>query len=92
MMIEIFRSKELSKLWEGSRTKIDVRFHSRIETRLDALDAATKAEDMNLPGFNFHQLVGNNPTRYSVHVNGPWCLTFEFTNGSAFNIDFEQYH
>jgi proteic killer suppression protein len=91
-MIESFRNKELAKLWEGTRTRIDRRFHSRIEARLDALDAATKAEDMNLPGFDYHQLVGNNPVRYTVHVNGPWCITFEFNNGNAYNVDFEQYH
>lgn len=70
-MIETFRNKELSKLWAGTRTRIDGRLHSRIEARLDALDAATVAEDMNLPGFDYHQLVGTNPTRYTVHVNGP---------------------
>jgi proteic killer suppression protein len=25
-------------------------------------------------------------------VNGPWCITFEFKGGDAFNVDFEQYH
>lgn len=30
--------------------------------------------------------------RYSIHVNGPWCITFEFENGSAYRVDFEQYH
>lgn len=91
-MIESFRNKELSKLWAGSRTRIDVRLHARVEARLDALDAATKAEDMNLPGFDYHQLVGHNPTRFSIHVNGPWCITFEFSDGNAYNVDFEQYH
>ena len=47
---------------------------------------------MNLPGFNFHALNGFSPTRYSVHVNGPWCLTFEFEDGDAVRVDFEQYH
>jgi len=47
---------------------------------------------MNLPGFDYHQLAGNNPMRYTVHVNGSWFITFEFTNGSAYNVDFEQYH
>jgi proteic killer suppression protein len=25
-------------------------------------------------------------------VNGPWCITFEFENGDAYRVDFEQYH
>jgi proteic killer suppression protein len=43
------------------------------------------------PGFDFHALRGFKPTRYSVHVNGPWCITFEFDNGDACRVDFEQY-
>jgi toxin HigB-1 len=27
-----------------------------------------------------------------VHVNGPWCITFEFEDGDAIRVDFEQYH
>ena len=47
---------------------------------------------MNIPGFNFHALGGFVPTRYTVHINGPWCLTFEFDAGDALRVDFEQYH
>jgi proteic killer suppression protein len=44
-----------------------------------------------LPGFDFHPLRGR-PQRYSVHVNGPWCITFEFDGEGADRVDFEQYH
>ena len=37
-------------------------------------------------------LRGFKPTRFSVHVNGPWCIAFEFEDGDAYRIDFEQYH
>ena len=47
---------------------------------------------MNLPGFDFHALKGFVPVRYTVHVNGPWCITFEFEKGDAWRVDFEQYH
>ena len=33
-----------------------------------------------MPGFDFHKLRGA-PVRYSVHVNGPWCLTFGWVLG-----------
>jgi len=48
-------------------------------------------EEMNVPGFDFHALRGN-PIRYTVHVNGPWCVTFELEEGDALRVDFEQYH
>lgn len=47
---------------------------------------------MNVPGFDFHPLRGFVPIRYSVHVNGPWCIAFEFEGGNAYRVDFEQYH
>lgn len=89
-MIKSFRSKALADLWsEGRTAKIDVKMHKRILIRLDRLDAATVPEHMNLPGFDFHTLKGFVPTRYTVHVNGPWCITFEFESGDAFRVDFE---
>jgi proteic killer suppression protein len=91
-MIRTFRNKELAALWESGRSRIDKRFHSRILERLDALDVASKASDMNVPGYDFHPLRGFHPTRYSIHVNGPWCITFEFADGDALRVDFEQYH
>jgi proteic killer suppression protein len=66
--------------------------HRRILVRLDRLDAASAHEEMRLPGFDFHALEGSKPTRYAIHVNGPWCLTFEFEDGDACRVDWEQYH
>jgi len=92
-VIRSFRSKALAELWEKGRTaKIDARMHGRILRRLDRLAASARPEEMNLPGFDFHPLKGFSPTRYTVHVNGPWCITFEFDASDAARVDFEQYH
>jgi len=92
-MIRSFKNKGLAELFEkGTTAKIDKKLHSRIIVRLDALDAASAPEQMKLPGFDFHPLNGFDPTRYTVHVNGPWCVTFEFDDQDATNVDFEQYH
>lgn len=90
-MIQSFRNKELAVLWETGRSKIAPKFHERIRVRLDRMDAALALQEMALPGFNFHPLKGK-PQRYSIHVNGPWCLTFEFENGDCLRVDLEQYH
>lgn len=91
-MLKTFRSKALADLWASSKAKkIDARMHKRILVRLDRMDAAATLEEMNLPGFDFHPLKGK-PQRYSIHVNGPWCLTFEFEDGDVYRVDFEQYH
>lgn len=76
---------------EGKSHKLEQKLVARCLRRLDALDQAEKPEDMNIPGFNFHGLQGN-PKRYSVHVNGPWCITFEWRGTDAWAVDLEQYH
>ena len=92
-MIRTFRSKALADLWsKGRSAKIDARLRARILVRLDRLNVVSAPEQMNLPGFDFHALKGFTPTRYTVHVNGPWCLKFEFDAGDALRVDLEQYH
>jgi proteic killer suppression protein len=92
-VIKSFRSKGLGELWsKGSTAKVDAKLQRRILARLDALDAAVRPEDMDIPGFDFHPLRGFKPRRYTVHVNGPWCVTFEFEGPDATQIDLEQYH
>lgn len=92
-MIRSFRNKALARLFEtGKSPKIDAKLQKRILLRLDRLEQAERPEDMNLPGFDFHALKGFQPTRYTVHVNGPWCITFEFDGKDAARVDLEQYH
>jgi hypothetical protein len=40
--------------------------------------------------YDFHGLEGK-PKRYRIHVNGPWCITFEWVEGGAWRVDLEQY-
>ena len=92
-MIQSFRHKGLAELWASGRTgKIDAKLQKRILVRLDRLNVAVRVEEMNLAGFDFHALRGFAPVRYTVHVNGPWCITFEFEQEDAWRVDLEQYH
>ena len=92
-MIRTFRSKTLDELWsKGRAVKIDAKLHKRILIWLDAINKAARVEALNVTGFNFHALKGHNPARYTIHINGPWCITFEFDDGHAYRVDFEQYH
>ena len=92
-MIKTFLSKGLDELWSaGATRRINATLHRRIIRRLEVLDLAVRPQDMQMPGFDFHALSGFNPTRYTVHVNGPWCITFAFEGNDAVDVDFEQYH
>jgi len=65
---------------------------SRAVMILDILDQAEALHDLKLPGLDFHSLQGYHPPRYTVHINGPWCITFEFSDGEVRRVDLEQYH
>jgi len=59
---------------------------------LVALDTSHSLEDMNVPGFRLHPLKGESKGRWSVWVNANWRLTFEFKDGHAYVLDYEDYH
>jgi proteic killer suppression protein len=92
-VIKSFKHKGLAELWEkGHTARIDSKLHARILRRLDRLDVAVMPAEMNLPGFDFHPLRGFKPIRYTVHINGPWCVTFAFEGTDAVDVNWEQYH
>jgi toxin HigB-1 len=78
-MIISFRRKDLKDLFEVGKTgKIDHKLHKRIINRLDALDHATAPSQMNVPGFDFHELHGFKPPRYSVFGPRQWAVVHYF--------------
>jgi proteic killer suppression protein len=92
-VIRSFSSQALRSFWEKSdASKIAPKLTSRIARRLDALDQAATPDEMNIPGFDFHGLKGDRKDTYSVHVNGPWCITFRWDGQDAIDVDFENYH
>ena len=92
-MIRTFRHKGLADLCNaGKSAKVRTDLQARALRRLDALNAAHDLSELNMPGFDFHALEGLKPTRYSLHVNAPWCITFEWLDGEALRVDLEQYH
>lgn len=60
--------------------------------QLAALDTAHVIDDMNLPGFRLHPLRGDKAGRWSITVSGNWRMTFEFREGNAYVLDYEDYH
>ncbi|MBU3611621.1 type II toxin-antitoxin system RelE/ParE family toxin [Polynucleobacter sp. MG-27-Goln-C1] len=91
-MIQSFIHKGLQELFtEGKSSKINRVLVSRTLRRLDAIDSAMSLSDLNVPGFNFHGLEGK-PKRFSIHINGPWCITFEWLEENAYRVNLENYH
>jgi len=91
-MIRSFKSRALADFWHrDDASKIRSDLVARLRIRLSRLNAAQQPNEMNVPGFNFHRLLGK-PVRYTVHVNGPWCLTLAWEEEDAVRVDLEQYH
>ena len=91
-MIESFTHKGLKELFETGVTKrIRPDSVQRCSDRLEILDAASSLESLNLSGYQFHPL-HTRPVRHSIHVNGPWCITFRWDAGRVLKVDLEQYH
>jgi toxin HigB-1 len=91
-VIESFWHRGLRELFETGRSaRVRADLHRRALIRLAAIDATATLEALQQPGFDFHALRGR-PRRYSIHVNGPWCITFEWREGRALRVDLEQYH
>jgi proteic killer suppression protein len=90
-MIRSFRHKGLAELFaDGDSAKVRPDLRKRCLRKLDVLHQASVLSDLNVPGFDFHRLEGEQ--RYTIHVNGPWCITFEWRDGDAWRVDLQQYH
>ena len=92
-MIKSFRHKGLRKVFEtGSTSGVQASHAKRLRMQLAALDTSQTIADMNVPGFALHPLKGEMRGRWSISVSGNWRLTFEFKDGNAYVLDYEDYH
>ncbi|MEI9995070.1 MAG: type II toxin-antitoxin system RelE/ParE family toxin [Rhizomicrobium sp.] len=92
-MIKTFKDKGLKELFERGRTsRIATRFHDRCREILDVINRAAHTNQMNLPGYVLHPMHQFDPIRWTIRVTAQWRITFEFRDGDAYRVDFEQYH
>jgi len=92
-VIKSFRHKGLKRLYEtGSVSGVQTAHGNRLRMLLIALDTAREIGDMDIPGFKLHSLKGKLKGRWAVSVTGNWRVTFEFREGHAYILDYEDYH
>jgi proteic killer suppression protein len=93
VVIRSIRHKGLRRFHAtGSTAGIQPSHARKLRMQLAALETAITIENMNLPGFRLHPLVGAERGRWSIWVNGNWSLTFEFHDGNVYVLDYEDYH
>lgn len=92
-MIQSFRHKGLRRFY-GTESLAGIQPHhaKRLRMQLAALESAQTIDDMDIAGFRLHALKGDEKGRWSIWVNGNWRLTFEFRDGHAYVLDYEDYH
>lgn len=92
-MIKTIRHKGLRRFFEEGRVSGIRPTHARkLRLLLSALHTAAEISDMDVPGFGLHPLKGDQKGRWAVSVSGNWRLTFEFHDGNAYSVGYEDYH
>ena len=92
-MIRGFKHKGLAKFFQtGSKSGIQAQHAERLRLILARLSAATRPEDMSLPGLRLHPLKGTRKGTWAVWVRGNWRITFKFVDADAEVVDYEDYH
>ncbi|MEM1114335.1 MAG: type II toxin-antitoxin system RelE/ParE family toxin [Pseudomonadota bacterium] len=92
-MIKSFKHKGLKKFYEsGSKQGINAQHAPKLRMQLAALDSALSIEDLDIPGYRLHQLKRNRRGIWSISVSGNWRITFKFTDGNVYIVNYEDYH
>lgn len=92
-MINRFRHRGLERFFlKGTKAGIQAKHKKRLRLILARLDAATTAQDMDLPGLKLHELTGKRKGTSPVTVSGNWRITFIFKGENAEIVDYEDYH
>jgi Plasmid maintenance system killer protein len=92
-MIKSFKHKGLEDFFKtGKKKGIRAKHSKKLERILDRLNAENEVKDMHYPGSDLHKLTGNKQDQYAVKVSGNWRIFFEFVEGDAYIVDYDDYH
>lgn len=92
-MIRSFRSKALRDFSTANDArKLSVTNLGRLRRILAQLDSARVPEDMDLPGYRFHELKGERRGTFAVNASGNYRVTFGWDGRDAVDVDLEDYH
>jgi proteic killer suppression protein len=92
-MIRRIRHRGLRRLYEDDdRGELNPEHADKIARMLARLDAASRPEELDLPGFRLHPLRGDRAGYWSITVRANWRITFRFEQGDAADVDLVDYH
>lgn len=94
-MIISFRHKGLEKFFrEGDGSKLPPQQLEKIRLILSVLDTAEDINDIRVPGFDLHKLVGKMAGLWAVKVNGNYRIVFDFNAAKieVYDVNHMDYH
>ena len=92
-MIKSFIHKGLEKFYRtGSKAGIQAKHSERLRLILAQLNQAKTIQDMDIPFLKLHELKGDRKGVWSVTVQTNWRITFQFHEGDAEIVNYEDYH
>ena len=68
------------------------RWLEKVRQILGALHAAASPQDLDMPGFGFHELGRPRKGTYAVSVTRNWRITFKWDEAGPLEVDLEDYH
>ena len=92
-MIKSFAHGGAKRFFESGAVKgLPQDMVKRLRIRLDALDAAKEPAEMEVPGWDLHELKGERKGTWSIKVTANYRLTFKLVAGEAREVNLEDYH
>jgi proteic killer suppression protein len=94
-MIVGYRDKRTSDFAAGERVRAFSGIERPARLKLDRIEAGAALKDLAvLPGNRFEALVGDRKGQYSIRINDPWRICFEWRPGAPgpSNVEIVDYH
>jgi len=92
-VIRSIRHKGLKRLYEdGDARGVMAEHAEKLRDILARLDAASTAEDLDLPGFRLHRLKGELKGYWAVTVRANWRVIFQSEQGDVLDVGYVDYH
>ena len=93
-MIKSFRDSKAERIFARQLVrKFSQEIQQRAFMKLNALDAATRLEDLRLPPSNrLEVLKGDRKGQHSIRINDQWRICFTWENGHAEQVEIVDYH
>jgi toxin HigB-1 len=91
-MIRSCRDKETRKLLGRRFSRRFYAIEQSARIRLALLEAATSLQDLRLPGLRLEALAGDRKGQYSIRINDPYRICFEWRDGDAYGVEIVDYH